>query len=70
MTDRFFLATLTLSMLVVGSMSIVSALVDGVRREPAPVVQLETVVITAKRLAPSADVVASEHVEPAAPRAQ
>jgi len=70
MTDRFLLATLTLSMLVVGSLSIASALFDGSLRAPVPVVQLETVVITGKRLTPPAKLAATERVEPAARSAQ
>ena len=70
MTDRFFLATLTLSVLVVGSLTIGSALFNGALRAPVPVVQLDTVVITAKRLTPAAKVAATERAEPLARRAQ
>jgi len=72
MTDRFLLAILTLGTLAVGSLTIASALFDGALRAPVmvPVVQLEQVVITAKRLAPPAKVAATTRTEPVAPRAQ
>jgi len=72
MTDRFLLAILTLATLAVGSLTIASALFDGALRAPVmvPVVQLEQVVITAKRLAPPAKVAATTRTEPVAPRAQ
>ena len=70
MIDRLFLATLTLCLLVAGSLTIASAVADGALRAPVRVVQLEPVVITAKRLAPAAAVAATERVEPAAQRAQ
>ena len=70
MIDRLFLATLTLSVLVVGSLTIASAVFDGALDAPVPVVQLERVVITAKRLTPAAEVAATERAEPAAQRAQ
>jgi hypothetical protein len=72
MTDRFLLAILTLSTLAVGSLTIASALFDGALRAPVtvPVVQLEQVVITAKRLAPPAKVATTARTEPVAPRAQ
>jgi hypothetical protein len=70
MIDRLFLATLTLCLFMAGSLAIASALFEGSLRAPVRVVQLETVVVTAKRLAPSADVAATERIEPAAQRAQ
>ena len=72
MTDRFLLALLTLSTLAVGSLTIASALIDGALRAPVRVrvVQLDTVVISAKRLAPPAKVAATTRTEPVAPRAQ
>jgi len=69
MIDRLFLATLTLSVLMVGSLTIASAVFNGALHAPVPVVQLEPVVITAKRLAPS-EVAAADRVEPAMERAQ
>lgn len=72
MTDRFFLATLTLGVLLAGLLTISSALIDGATRAPmrVRVVELEPVTVTAKRLRPPATVAAAERVEPAAQRAQ
>lgn len=70
MTDRFLLAILTLSTLAVGSLTIASALIDGALHAPVRVVQLDTVVITAKRLAPPAKVATTTRTEPVASRAQ
>ena len=69
MIDRLFLATLTLSVLLVGSLTIASAVFNGALHAPVPVVQLERVVITAKRPAPSA-VAAAERFEPTTQRAE
>lgn len=71
MIDRLFLATLTFCLLVAGSLAIVSAMlgVDMQQARPARVVQLERVVITAKRLAASA-VARTERVEPVTERAE
>jgi hypothetical protein len=70
MTDRLLLATLTLSVLVTGAWTTVSALFDGAAHTPMRVVQLEPVLVTAKRLAPPAELAATERVAPIAPRAQ
>jgi hypothetical protein len=70
MIDRLFLATLTLGMLMAGSLTIASAVFDGSLRTPVRVLQLEPVVVTAKRLAPAAEVASVACVEPAAQRAQ
>jgi hypothetical protein len=72
MMDRLFLATLTLGMLFAGSLTVVTALSDGALRAPmrVQVVQLEPVVVTAKRLAPPAKVAATAHLEPAPAQAQ
>lgn len=70
MTDRFLFATMTLCVFVTGALTITSAVLDGALRAPVRVVQLEHVVVTAKRLAPPAHVAASAHAEPVAERAQ
>lgn len=72
MMDRLFLATLTLCVLMAGSLTVATALSDGALRAPmrVRVVQLEPVVVTAKRLAPPANVAAATRGEPALWRAQ
>ena len=72
MTDRLFLATLTLCVFMTGVAAIGSALFENLPRpaEQVRVVQLERVVVTGKRLAPASEVAATERVEPAAQRAQ
>jgi len=71
MIDRLFLATLTFCLLVAGSLAIGSAMLglDTHHTRSVHVVQLEPVVVTAKRLAASA-VAVTERVEPATQRAQ
>jgi len=70
MIDRLFLATLTFCLLIAGSLAIGSAMLgrDMHIEKTVRVVQLEPVVITAKRL--STAVAATERVEPVAQRAQ
>ena len=68
MIDRLFLATLTFCLLTGGTLAIVSESVAD--RRPLRVVQLEPVVVTAKRLAPQATVAEVERVEPASRLAQ
>ena len=72
MTDRLFLATLTIGVFMTGVAAIGSAVFENLPRhaEPVQVVQLERVVVTGKRLAPASEVAATERVEPAAQRAQ
>ena len=72
MMDRLFLATLTLGVLFAGSLIVAMALSDGALRAPmrVQVVQLEPVVVTAKRLASPARVAATAHTEPGSARAQ
>ena len=71
MIDRLFLATLTFCLLIAGSLAIVSAMlgVDTQHAKPVRVVQLDRVVITAKRL-PASAVALTERVEPATQRAE
>jgi len=70
MMDRLFLATLTLCVLMVGTLTVASALFDGSLKAPVRVVQLDRVVITAKRLAPAAEMAVTERIEPTAQRAR
>ena len=70
MTDRFLLATLTLCVFMFGALTITSAVGDGALRAPVRVVQLERVVVTAKRLAPPARVAVEAHTEPVVERPQ
>ena len=71
MIDRLFLATLTFCTLIAGALAIGNELVVSTTNQHAvPVVQLETVVVTGKRLAPQAEVAQTERVEPSAQRAQ
>ncbi|MEO8805806.1 MAG: hypothetical protein ABI433_06975 [Burkholderiaceae bacterium] len=77
MIDRYFTAALTFALLVGGTLAIGSALF-GMDRPGAPkaaaqahaVVQLPTVVITAKRLPAASAVASSDTAEPGAPRVQ
>ena len=72
MIDRLFLAALTLCVLLTGVVAIGSALQDNLPQsaEQVRIVQLERVVVTGKRLAPAAEVAATERDEPATQRAQ
>jgi tRNA A37 threonylcarbamoyladenosine dehydratase len=72
MTDRLFLATLTICVFMTGVAAVGSALVENLPRtaEQVRVVQLERVVVTGKRLAPASAVAVTERVEPATQRAQ
>jgi hypothetical protein len=71
MIDRLFLATLTFCLLIAGSLAIGSAMLglDATPTRSVRVVQLEPVVVTAKRLAASA-VAVTERVEPATQRTE
>lgn len=77
MIDRYFTAALTLALLLGGTLAIGSALF-GMDRPGAPkaaaqahaVVQLPTVVITAKRLPAASAVASTNAAEPAAQRVQ
>lgn len=71
MIDRLFLATLTFCLLIAGSLAIGSTMLgrDAHIEKSVRVVQLQPVVVTAKRLS-SAAVAVTERVEPAAQRAQ
>ena len=72
MIDRLFLAALTVCVFLTGVVAIGSALVENLP-QPAvqiQVMQLERVVVTGKRLAPAAEVAATERVEPATQRTQ
>lgn len=68
MIDRLFLATLTFCVLIAGTLAIGSAMFGPNRLSAAPkaaaapvrIVQLERVVVTAKRLAPVTDVAQTE----------
>lgn len=72
MIDRLFLAALTLCVFLTGVVAIGSALQDTLPQsaEQMHIVQLERVVVTGKRLAPAAEVAATERNEPATQRAQ
>jgi hypothetical protein len=72
MIDRLFLATLTFCLLIAGSLAMGSAMlgIDTTQAKPVRVVQLEPVVITAKRLPAASAVAVTERVEPATQRAQ
>lgn len=72
MIDRLFLAALTLCVFLTGVVAIGSALQDNLPQsaEQMHIVQLERVVVTGKRLAPAAEVAATERNEPATQRAQ
>ena len=72
MIDRLFLAALTLCVFLTGVVAIGSALQDNLPQsaEQMHIVQLERVVVTGKRLAPAAEVAATERDEPATQRAQ
>lgn len=70
MIDRLFLATLTIAVFMFGALALGSVLIPDEPAAPVRVVQLEPIVVTAKRLAPPADVAATERVEPSSARAQ
>jgi hypothetical protein len=72
MIDRLFLASLTFCLLAAGSLAIGSAMlgVDAPQAKLVRVVQLEPVVVTAKRFAAASAVAVTERVEPATQRAQ
>ena len=77
MLDRLFTATLTFCVLIGGTLAIGSAMLGMDQRVAAPkatasvrVVQLERVVIWAKRLAPAAAVAQTNAAAVPAPRAQ
>lgn len=78
MIDRLFLATLTFCVLIAGTLAIGSAMLGLDHRATAPkatqaavrIVQLEHVVVTAKRLAPATDVAQTEAASPTTQRAQ
>jgi len=72
MIDRLFLATLTVCVLIAGVLTIGSGLIDGALKAPTriAVVELDHVVVTAKRLAAPAAVAAARRAEPAAQRAE
>ena len=72
MIDRLFLATLTVCVLIAGVLTIGSGLIDGALKAPTriAVVELDNVVVTAKRLAAPAAVAAARRAEPAAQRAE
>lgn len=68
MIDRLFLATLTFSVLIVGALAIAAGMLgldvrtaaQKAAANPVRIVQLERVVITAKRLAPPTTVAQTE----------
>ncbi|MEP7295615.1 MAG: hypothetical protein ABI702_05455 [Burkholderiales bacterium] len=72
MIDRLFLATVTVCVLIAGVLAIGSGLIDGALKAPARVVaiELDSVMVTAKRLAPPAKIAAVPRAEPAAQRAE
>ena len=73
MTDRFLYAVLMVCLALGGTFAIAADLTrDSTRAREAqmPVVHLNTVVITAKRLTPNAKVAVTERDGPAARRAQ
>ena len=72
MIDRLFLATLTVCVLIAGVLTIGSGLIDGALKAPTriAVVELDHVVVTAKRLAAPAAVAAARRAEPATQRAE
>jgi hypothetical protein len=72
MTDRLFLAILTICVFMTGVTAIGSAVFENLPRsaERVQVVQLERVVVTGKRLAPASEVAATDRTEPATQRAQ
>ena len=73
MTDRFFYAVLMVCLALGGTFAIgadVARDSERAREARMPVVHLETVVITAKRLASNAEVAVTERDEPAVRRAQ
>jgi len=78
MIDRIFSAALTFGLLIAGTLAIGAAMFGLDRRSVAThaaaahvrVVQLEPVVITAKRLAPPAKLARTESTEPAASRVE
>jgi hypothetical protein len=70
MIDRIFSAVLTFALLLGGTLAIGSELFGMNRQHTVRVVQLQPVVIVAKRLAPNANVATRERDEPAASRLQ
>ena len=72
MIDRLFLAILTVCVLIAGVLTIGSGLIDGALKAPSRivVVELDRVVVTAKRLAPPAAVATARRAEPTTQRAE
>lgn len=68
MIDRLFLATLTFCVLIVGALAIASGMLGldvrtaAQKAKPVRVVQLERVVITAKRIAPNTQLAQTEAI--------
>ena len=72
MIDRLFLATLTVCVLIAGVLTIGSGLIDGALKAPTRivVVELDRVVVTAKRLAAPAAVATAPRAEPTTQRTE